>query len=96
MHDFSRRQQKSYMPSTRRRLSDVAELTPEELMLRKRTRQVGSALCINMSAARIIANKVILQRKEQRSTCRKAQSLANACRSIHQLDQRHTQEQEAY
>ena len=84
------------MPSTPGRLSGVAELTPEEPMLRKRTRHVGGAQCFTMNAAMTIANKVILQCKEQTSTSRKAQSLANACRSIHQLGQRHTQEQEAY
>ena len=41
-----------------------------------------------MNAAMTIANKVILQCKEQTSTSRKTQSLANACRSIHQLGQR--------
>ena len=53
------------MPSTPGRLSDVAELTPVEPMLRKRTRHVGGAQCIKISAAMTIADKVIFNAKNK-------------------------------
>ena len=53
------------MPSTPGRLSDLAELTPVEPMLRKRTRHVGVAQCIKISAAMTIADKVIFKAKNK-------------------------------